>query len=137
MRLSQIAITLALGLGALFTSSCSKSQAMQRPSLESAALAAAAAGSSATAPRIKDLGIIELTNHYETQISIGQDRTCTITPNVLDRRNLELILSFGTKNAQGKTIGLSVTRVTAEPDRPLDITVNDLDLTFIPKMAAP
>ena len=84
--------------------------------------------------KTRDLGVIQLTNHYETEIDLGTGKSCTITPRLLDRRELQLTLSFGTKNAAGRPTGLSVTRVTAQPDQPFDITVNDMALTFTPKV---
>ena len=84
--------------------------------------------------KTKELGVIQLTNHYETEIYLGKGESCTITPQLLDRHNLQLTLSFGSKNAAGRPTGLCITRVTAQQEHPFDITVNDTALTFTPKV---
>ena len=126
MGLSHIAVIAAISLSGLWPSSCSKA-----PSPQSAQ--AAGANAAATPSKTKELGVIQLTNHYETQIDLGKGQSCTITPRLLDRHNIQLTLSFGTKNAAGKPIGLCVTRVVAQPDKPFDITVKDVDISFTPK----
>jgi len=128
MGLSHITVIAAISLSGLLPSSCSKTPA---PAQHAQVAGTNAAVSQSKA---KDLGVIQLTNHYETKISLGQGQSCTITPRLLDHRNLQLTLSFGTKNADGKPTGLSVTRVTAQSDKPFGITVNDVDMTFTPKL---
>ena len=128
MGLSHIAVIAAISLGGLVPSSCSKTPAAQ-PHAAAVGTNAAAASS-----KIKDLGVIQLTNHYETEIALGPGKNCTITPQLLDRRNLQLTLSFDSKSPDGKPTGLCVTRVVAQPNQPFDITVNDVDLTFTPRL---
>jgi len=128
MGLSQIAVVAAISLSGLLPSSCSKTPASPQHAQ------VAGTNAAATLSKTKDLGIIQLTNHYETEIDLGKGESCTIIPQLLDRHDLQLTLSFGTKNAAGKPTGLSVTRVTAQPDKPFDITVNDMDLAFTPRL---
>jgi hypothetical protein len=126
MGLSNIAVIAAISLSGLWPSSCSKAPSQQRTQ-------AAGTNAAAIPSKTKELGVIQLTNHYETQIDLGKGQSCPITPRLLDRHNLQLTLSFGTKNAAGKPMGLCVTRVVAEPDKPFEITVNDVDLSFTPR----
>jgi len=128
MGLSHIAIVAAISLSGLLPSSCSKTPAS--PQHAQAAATSAPAAQSKT----KDLGVIQLTNHYETEIDLGKGNSCTITPQLVDRHNVQLTLSFGSKNSAGRPTGLSVTRVTAQPDKPFGITFNDVDMTFTPKL---
>lgn len=127
MGLSHITVIAAISLSGLIPSSCSKT-AVPPQHTQVAGTNAVAQSSS------NDLGVIQLTNNYETQIDLGKGQSCTITPRLLDRRSLQLTLAIGSKDADGKPTGLCVTRVTAQPNKPLGVTVNDLDLTFTPKL---
>jgi hypothetical protein len=90
MGLSNIAVIAAISLSGLWPSSCSKAPSQQRTQ-------AAGTNAAAIPSKTKELGVIQLTNHYETQIDLGKGQSCTITPRLLDRHNLQLTLSFGTK----------------------------------------
>ena len=129
MGLSHIAVIAAISLSGLLPSSCSKTPATAQHTQ------AVGTNSAVTLSKTKDLGVIQLTNHYETEIDLGKGESCTITPQLLDRRDVQLTMSFGTKNAAGRPTGLCVTQVTTKPDQPFDITVNDMDLIFTPKLA--
>jgi len=129
MGLSHIAVIAAISLGGLWPSSCSKTPAS--PQRAQVTVTNAPAKPSKTT----DLGVIQLTNHYETKIDLGKGQSCTITPQLLDSHGLQLTLSIGTQNADGRPTGLCVTRVVAQPDKPFDITINDTDLAFTPKLA--
>ena len=129
MGLSHIAVIATISLTGLLPSSCTKTPVVPQSARVAKTNAPVAQSN------IKDLGVIQLTNHYETEIDLGKGNSCTITPQLIDRRNLQLTLAFGSKNSAGRPTGLSVTRVTAQPDKPFDITVNDTDLTFTPKLA--
>lgn len=130
MGSSRIAIIAAINLGALLLTGCSKTPASPQRARAAATNAMAAAKPSKT----KDLGVIQLTNHYETEVVLGKGESCTITPQLLDRHNLQLTLSFGSRSADGRPTGLCITRVITKPDLPFDITVNDQALTFTPKL---
>jgi len=129
MGLSHIAVIAAISLGGLWPSSCSKTPASPQHAQ------VAGANTAVKQSKTRDLGVIQLTNHYETEIELGKGQSCTITPQLLDRRDLQLTLSFGSKNADGRPTGLCVTRVVAQQDKPFDITVNDMDLAFTPRLA--
>ena len=130
MGLSHIAVIAAISLSGLLSSSCSKAPASSQRTKAAVTNAVATAKPSKT----RDLGVIQLTNHYETEIDLGKGASCTITPQLLDRHNLQLTLSFGSKSADGRPTGLCITRVNAKPDLPFDITVNEVALTFTPKL---
>jgi hypothetical protein len=129
MGLSHITVMAVISLSGLLPSSCTKTPAAPQHAQTTVTNAAVAQS------KTRDLGVVQLTNHYETEIDLGTGKSCTIIPRLLDHRELQLTLSFGTKNAAGRPTGLSVTRVTAQPDQPFDITVNDMDLIFTPKLA--
>jgi len=135
MGLPNIAVLAAISLLGLLPLGCSKAPAPS-PRAQAAGTNSIVATTNSVAPpsTTMELGVIQLTNRYETHIDLGKGRSCTITPQLLDRRNVQLTLSFGSKNAAGKPTGLCVTRVIAKSDQPFDITVNDMALTFTPKL---
>ena len=135
MSLQNIAAIAAISLIGLLPLGCSKAPA-PTPRTQAAGTNSMATTTNSVAPSstTMELGVIQLTNRYETHIDLGKGRSCTITPQLMDRRNVQLTLSFGSKNAAGRPTGLCVTRVIAKPDHPFDITVNDMALTFTPKV---
>ena len=130
MGLSHLTVVAAISLSGLIPWSCSKT-----PATPQTALVTKTNATTASVSKIKDLGVIQLTNRYETEINLGQGKSCTIKPQLLDRHNLQLTLSFGSRSPDGRPTGLCVARVIAQPNQPFDITVNDEDLTFTPKLA--
>ena len=138
MGLSHVAVIAAISLSGLLPSSCSKQPAppaQHNKVVVTNSIATNTAPAAAAPSKTRDLGVIQLTNHFEREIDLGNGRTFTIVPRAVDRRNVALTLSFGIKDPGGKMLGLSVTRVTAQTDKPFEITVNDEDMTFTPKVA--
>ena len=89
----------------------------------------------ATPSKIKDLGILQLTNHYETCVKFGSNGDCRIVPNMLDRHNVELTLTVETRSSDGKTSGLSVVQITGKTQQPFEISIGDTDFSFTPAIA--
>lgn len=139
MGLSHITVIAAISLSGLVPSSCSKQPAQSaqnsKPANKVVVTNSVATNGAAASSGILDLGVIQLTNHYETQIDLGKGRTCAIVPRFVDRRTVQLTLSFGTWDANGKPTGFSVMRTTVQPDKPFTMTVNNEDMTFTPKVA--
>jgi hypothetical protein len=135
MDLPNIAVIAAISLIGLSPLGCSKTPAPS-PRTQAVGTNSLATATNSVAPpsTTRELGVIQLTNHYETQIDLGKGWSCTIIPLLIDRRNLQLTLSLGSKNAAGTPTGLSVARVIAKRDQPFDITVNDMALSFTPKL---
>ena len=85
---------------------------------------------------MKNLGTLALTNHVETCVNLGAGKSCTITPTLLDRKDLQLVMALESKKSDGKTAGLSVVQIVTQPGQSFDIAVGDLDITLTPEMAA-
>jgi hypothetical protein len=83
----------------------------------------------------KNLGELELTNHYETCVNLGAGKSCTIKPNVLDRRNLQLTMALESKNASGQISGISVVQIVTKTGQPFEVAVGDMNLTLTPLLA--
>ncbi len=97
--------------------------------------------SSAKAPsvaqsRIKDLGILAMTNHYETCVTVDKNKNCRIVPKILGRSNVQLTLTLESKGLDGKPAGLSVVQVMGNPQKQFEVTIGDTDFTFTPQVAA-
>lgn len=100
-----------------------------------ASSAKSASGVAAAPSKIKDLGVLELTNHYETSVPFGPRHNCRIVPKMLDRHNVMLTLTVESKNADGKISGLSVMQVTGKSEQPFQISIGNTDFSFTPEIA--
>ena len=125
MVLKGIAAVLAFTLAGF--SGCTKSA---KP------VASAKSADVAQAPsNVKDLGVLQLTNHYETCVKFGPNRNCRIIPTMLDRHNVELTLTVESKSPDGKTSGLSVVQLMGKTLQPFQISIGDTDFSFTPQIA--
>jgi hypothetical protein len=82
----------------------------------------------------KNLGELALTNHYETCINLGSGKSCTFKPTLLDHSNLQLTMSIESKNAAGKTEGLSVVQIVTKSGKPFEVAAGDMNFTVTPKL---
>jgi hypothetical protein len=106
---------------------CSKSTAPVAATTSSAAVAQA---------KVKNLGVVPLTNHYETCLSFGAGKDCRIVPKVLDRNNVQLTLTLESKKPNGQISGLSVVQMVGDPRKPFEISIGGTDFTFTPQITA-
>lgn len=82
----------------------------------------------------KDLGVLPLSNHIATTISLGERKECTITPTLLRSGNLQIILAMETTGPDGRPQGMNVARVLARPGQPFNVSIGDMNLTFTPQL---
>lgn len=101
-----------------------------------ASVAKGAAPSTVTQSKIRDLGVVELTNHYETCVPIGAGQDCRMLPNLVGRRDLQLTLTLESKNANGQTSGLTIVQVSGSPEKPVEVSIGKTDFTFTPQVAS-
>jgi hypothetical protein len=123
MVLKSFIAMLAVSLASLF--GCSKT----------AVPASTAKSSSATPALVKDLGVLELTNHYETNVKFGPNRNCRIVPKMLDRHDIELTLTVESKSPDGRISGLSIVQVTGKTEQPFQVSIGNTDFSFTPEIA--
>ncbi len=132
MATAHIATVLALALTGFLPSSCTKTSAAKK----TGAPVVAAASSTNSVPSVpannKDIGVLNLTNHYETTIDLGAGKSCRITPRMLGRKDLQLTLTLETKQADGQMAGLNVTQVTTRPGKTFDVKIGDVKITLTP-----
>ena len=126
MVLKGIIAALAFSLAGMF--GCTKS-APPVATTKSAPVA------SADSSKVKDLGVLQMTNHVETRVAFGAGRDCRIVPQILDHHNVQLMLTVESKNTNGQTAGLSVVSLTGKSEQQFEISVGDTDFTFTPEIA--
>jgi len=89
---------------------------------------------SPTSPPQHDLGEVSLTNRLETCLQLGGGKDCTLTPRMLDKHTLQITLALESKTAAGRVHDVSVTQVTAESGKPLEVAVGDFQLSLTPNV---
>ena len=82
----------------------------------------------------KNLGVLPLSNHVSTTITIGKNTQCTLTPTVLKSGDVQIILDMETLDADGRPQGMNVARVLARPGEPFDVSIGDISLAFTPEI---
>ena len=127
---NSVAIMLIISIGALLTA-CQKKPVEQR--LHAAEIKHTSASTKA-ALNEKDLGVLPLSNHIATTISLGKNKKCTITPTLLDGGNLQIILAMETTGADGRPLGVNIARVVARPGEPFDVSIGEMNLAFTPQL---
>lgn len=112
-------------LTGLLPASCHKAATTQKP-----ATVVVAAN-----PANRNLGEISLTNHTETCLRLATGESCTLTPKLLDKHNVQIVLALESKNDYGETHNFAVTQVVGQTGKPLEVAVGDLKLTFTPRVS--
>ena len=131
MGISQTTSAIMIFLTGLLPASCHKSAPQQK----SASPAMTLAATNGVLSDHRDLGEISLTNHNETCFRLATGESCTVTPRLLDRHNVQITFALETKNDYGETHNFAVTQVIAESGKPAEVAVGDLDLTFTPRVS--
>ena len=84
---------------------------------------------------MKDLGVLPLSDHVSTTVSLGNNTQCTLTPTMLKGGNVQIILAMETTSMNGKLQSVNVARVTAHAGEPFSVSIGDLALAFTPQIA--
>lgn len=101
------------------------------------ATAAKGTGSEVAQSTIKDLGILQMTNNYETCVSIGNGKDCRMVPKILDRKNIEITVTLESKKPDGTTTGLSILQLQGSTQKPFEVSVGtNTDFTFTAQVAS-
>jgi hypothetical protein len=138
MGVSHIAVIAAISLSGLLPSSCTKTFSAREAKKNAPAPAPVVEKPSPVVPTLsntKDLGELALTNRYETRVELGAGRSCTITPKLLDRNSVQLIMALQSRQSDGRTAGLIVTQVTTPPGKPFEVVIGNVDITITPEIA--
>jgi hypothetical protein len=125
-----VAIALMISSG-LFMTACQK-----RPGAKAlhAANVNHSTNSVVSSLRKKDLGVLPLSDHVSTTVSLGNNTQCTLTPTLLKGGNLQIILAMETTSINGKLQSVNVARVLTRPGEPFNVSIGDLNLAFTPQV---
>ena len=134
MGIAQTTSAVMIFLTGLLPASCHKAAPQQKSAPP--AVAASAGTNSVGNAAERNLGEISLTNHNETCLLLSTGETCTFTPRLLDKRNVQLVLALESKNDFGETRHFAVTQIVAQPGKSMEVAVGYLDLTFTPRVNA-
>jgi hypothetical protein len=83
---------------------------------------------------LHDLGEVALTNHYERSLQLGAGKECIIYPNLMDKQNAELTVTYETKMSSGQVHDMIVTQVNAKNGEPTEVMVGDFQLNLTPNI---
>lgn len=131
MGIAQTTSAVMIFLTGLLPASCHRSAPQQKSAPPS--LVTSATNSVNNGPN-RNLGEISLTNHNETCLLLPTGETCTFTPRLLDKRNVQLTLALESKNDYGETHQFAVTQIVAQSGKPMEVAVGDLALSFTPRV---
>jgi hypothetical protein len=130
MGITQTTSAVMIFLTGLLPASCHKTAPVKKATPS----AVAAIGTNGVVSANRDLGEISLTNHNDTCLWLPTGESFTLTPKLLDKHNVQITLSLESKNDYGETHNFAVTQVIAQPGKPLEVAVGDLNLTFTPRV---
>jgi hypothetical protein len=143
MGFSQIAAAVTAFVTGLVPLSCQHKAALPKaPSPAPAAVVASGMTNSVNASNtaasvdsvLHDLGEVALTNHYERSLQLGVGKECIIYPNLLDKHNAELTVTYETKMPTGQVHDMIVTQVDAKNGEPTEVMVGDFQLNLTPNI---
>jgi hypothetical protein len=133
MGVSHAILVAVTALTSLLPSGCHKSAP---PPATATGPAPATAGTTNTSALLaRNLGEVTMTNHYETSIPLGDGKSCTLTPKLLDSRNVQITLMLESRNEAGAIHDLSFKQIVTRLDRPFEVAVGNFSLALTPKVA--
>ena len=138
MRISQTIIVAAVIVTGLLASGC-KRHPQEAPLAEDTNAVSVATNAPvvpAGPSRTRDLGVLQLTNHCETRIQLGDGKSCAITPHIIDPKRLQLTMVLESKLPDGKTRGLNIMKIVSQPDQQFEFVFGGMSLTVTPQVVS-
>jgi hypothetical protein len=132
MWLTKLFTALMIVLAGIIPSSCVTSK---KPVAQQLNLPVTTVAGSSEDFTNKNLGELQLTNHYETCVNLGAGKSCTIKPSLLNNSDLQITMALESISASGKVNGLSVVEVVTKTGQPFEVAVGDMNITLTPKLA--
>jgi hypothetical protein len=141
MGLSQIVASISAFVTALVPMSCQHKAPPSPASPPPAAVTATnAANSTTNSPSgdasIRDLGEVALTNHYERCIQLGGGKECIFRPQLVDKKNAELTVTYESRTPAGQIHDMIVAQVDAKVGEPTEVTLGDFEMTLKPNISS-
>jgi hypothetical protein len=85
---------------------------------------------------IRDLGEVALTNHYERCIQLGGGKECIFLPQLVDKKNAELTVTYESRTPAGQIHDMIVAQVDAKIGEPTEVTLGDFQMTLKPDISS-
>jgi len=83
---------------------------------------------------LRDLGEVVLTNRCERSLELGAGKECILRPNMIDKQNAELTVTYETKMPTGQIQDMIITQVNAKNGEPTEVTVGDFQFNLTPNI---
>ena len=84
--------------------------------------------------RGQDLGVVQFTNRSELQLRLGDGKSCTVKPVLLDPQRLQLTMTLESKLADGKPQGIKILTVMAKPNQPFEVDFGTIVFHLTPEV---
>jgi hypothetical protein len=85
-------------------------------------------------PNIKDLGVVELSNHESHPYDLGNGKDCIVTFITMPDNNLEIDIVIKVKDAHGNAQLIGEPRVTVSPGHAVVVSTGDTSIKLMPKL---
>jgi hypothetical protein len=87
-------------------------------------------------PNIKDLGVVELSNHESRQYDLGNGKDCTVTFATTPDNDLAIDIVIKAKDTHGNVQLIGEPQVTTSPGRTVIVSTGDTSIKLTPKLKA-
>lgn len=133
MGISQTTSAIMVFLAGLIPASCHKESPQQK--VPTPTIAADGTTNTVNAKSFeRNIGQITLTNLNDTYVQFSTGENFTLTPRMIDKKNVRITLAVESKNDYGDTHDFAVTQVITEPGKPLEVAVGGYNLSFTPEI---
>jgi hypothetical protein len=135
MGISQIIASISALVTGLVPLSC-QHKAPPPKVLTPPPVSAPAAPAAPTNSILHDLGEVALTNHYERCMQLGGGKECIIYPELQDKKNAKLTVTFESKTAEGRVHDMIVSQIDAKTGESVQLTLGYFQLSLQPDIAS-
>ena len=131
MGIAQTASAVMIFLTGLLPAGCHKTAPAPTPTNDAPATNSA----TQTDPKIRNLGVITLTNRAETGLHLTNGEDCLFETKMIDGQNMQISLAIESRNDFGETRNFAATQFTTQPGKHIQVAVGDLKVNFTPLLS--
>lgn len=132
MGLSQIVATVSAFVTGLVQLSCHHAPPPKPAVPPSSATVAGLSQTNSVNSKVRDLGEISLTNHYERCVQLGGGKECILYPKLVSKNSAEITVTFESKTSKGQVHDMIVSQVDAKSGEPIEVMLGDFQLNLKP-----
>lgn len=132
MGLSQIVATVSAFVTGLVQMSCHHAPPPKPVVPPTSATAAVLSQTNSVNSKVRDLGEISLTNHYERCVQLGGGKECILYPKLVGKNNAEITVTFESKTSTGQIHDMIISQVDAKSGEPIEVMLGDFQLNLKP-----